>query len=127
MTITESYLWDVYWGLEKPIKWISKETNISAAKISRDFRRYGVPTRHNRYAEGYPELHDKQWVYDHYITKNLSIHKIAKILGCSRSTVNLALHRHKLPVREPAYRWGRAVELRVRNPELAKALDEITG
>lgn len=47
----------------------------------------------------YPELNDKEWLYQQYWTKGLSTIKIAEVVGCWEKTVWYALHRCGIKVR----------------------------
>jgi len=61
-----------------------------------------------RRRRNYWQLHDKEWLIDHYWNKHLSTDDIGDIIGCSRgSVVYIAMHR---------------LEIRTRNLSEAKAL-----
>jgi hypothetical protein len=43
--LTESYLWDTYWGLEYSLRDISRISGHSGRNILNTMRRYGIPRR----------------------------------------------------------------------------------
>lgn len=47
----------------------------------------------------YPELQNKDWLIEHYVTRNLSSPHIAKILNCDKGAVVKALRRQRINVR----------------------------
>jgi hypothetical protein len=47
----------------------------------------------------YLELGNREWLYQKYITENLSTVKIGKIIGCYAGAVVHALNRHDIPTR----------------------------
>lgn len=54
----------------------------------------------------YPQLADKAWLEDQYVTQGRSCGEIAEAVGCDRATVEYRLHRHGIPVRGRYYgRW----------------------
>lgn len=48
----------------------------------------------------YPLLNDKAWLYQKYWVEELSIPKIAKIVGCSQTAVYKAFNRLNIPLRD---------------------------
>ena len=46
------------------------------------------------------QLNDKVYLYDLYISKQLSSRKIAKIIGCSAYTINTYLRKHGIIIRK---------------------------
>ena len=50
------------------------------------------------------QLRDKDWMYDHYINKNLSCGEIAKIIGCTGTAVLQYMMQYDIPVRDSSER-----------------------
>lgn len=47
----------------------------------------------------YQPYKDREWLYENYGEKKLSIHQIAKLIGCGRSTVNRWLRKFNIKIR----------------------------
>jgi len=59
-------------------------------------------------APKYPQIHDRQWLTDHYLTQGKSSIEIAEVLGCSPASVVLRLRALDIPVRgRHSARWNR--------------------
>jgi hypothetical protein len=54
-----------------------------------------VPEMRNHY----PKLYKTEWLVQKYIVEKRSLSEIAKIVGCSMSTVHLAMVRNGIPRR----------------------------
>lgn len=52
----------------------------------------------------FPELQDRAWLEQHYLKDLKSAKEIADSLGCSRSTITLALRRHEIATIPPLLR-----------------------
>jgi hypothetical protein len=44
-TLTESYLWDTYWGLGYSLRDVSKECGDSHRRVLKKMKQYGIPRR----------------------------------------------------------------------------------
>jgi len=44
----------------------------------------------------YKELYDREWLYEHYINKQMSDKEISELVGCNNATVSLV--RQKLEI-----------------------------
>ncbi len=101
MGISALYLWDSYWGLRKTTSEIAKECSVSQPYISNLMKKLGIPVR--KPWKEIPELEDKQWLYEEYITDGRSTRDIAATIGCGESTITYALRRHGIPIRVPEH------------------------
>lgn len=86
-----------YWTAMQSSLQIAKELSCSDSAVLSALKRLNIAVRPA--TNTYPELSDKNWVYQKYWIEELSSLKIAKLLGCTTRTVLLALKRHKIPLR----------------------------
>lgn len=49
--------------------------------------------------EKYPLLNDKEWLEKKYLEERKSLEEMARLVGCSRTSVTSALKRHFIPTR----------------------------
>ena len=74
---------------------------------------------HVHYGQADPEMYklvrDKDWLYEQYITKNLTISEIAELVGITVNTVRAQLAVYDIT--KPYYAYDRALPGRVSQPE----------
>ena len=51
----------------------------------------------------YPELSNKEWLYEKYWIENLAFSEIAEMIGCHLETVRRAVKRHNIPVKKDRF------------------------
>lgn len=84
-------------------EWIASQSGVTSAELA---RRLGVTPdavsrarqRHGLLAgivrqSKYPQLDDRAWLEERYVTDQMTQAQIAKVIGCSRSAVALAMDR----------------------------------
>lgn len=55
----------------------------------------------------YPQLNDRDWLVEHYVTKDLSTAEVAALIGCHGGSVCNALRRHGIQIRGRHHRrWN---------------------
>lgn len=45
MTLTETHLWDTYWGLGYSLRDIARDSGCNDTQVLKHMRRYGIPRR----------------------------------------------------------------------------------
>ena len=77
---------------------IGKEIGCPRRTIHRHFKKYGIPSRSFRGANGKFSI-DRETLYRKYITENKTPSRIAKEVGCSISTIQNYLKKHDTPIK----------------------------
>lgn len=90
----------LYWKQGMTAKRIAKKLGYSKAKILRCTRKYGIPRR-PPLVKPKKKVHiTKETLWKLYIEQQLSMEKIAEILGCSKDTVKRRLIEYEIPIRK---------------------------
>ena len=104
------WLYQKYWIERLTCRAIAELVGCEATAVLKALKRLGIPRRTNSEAHKgaipqnkgqtkYPELRDEDWLYQKYWIEELSIHKIANIVGCSDYAVWCALLRFNILMR----------------------------
>lgn len=96
--VTQEWLQEQYMTLHRTIDEIASQLGCSEANVRAYLRKYGFPIK-KRGKANIPQLNDAAWLYEHYVTNQLSSCQIADMLDCAESSVNHALHRFHIPRR----------------------------
>lgn len=64
--------------------------------------RHDVETRVSRVGPPPRQLSDRGWLELMYVRRRMSTSQIGELVGCGRTTVTSALHRHGIPTRSPS-------------------------
>jgi len=131
-------LYDVDWLKEQYVEKqrtcpdIARSLGCDSSWVLRAIERAGIERRKSAYYNigkyKYPELHDKDWLVQKYITEELSTKDIATILGCSQTLVVRALNSFEIPISRRKYRklgdkdflWQRYIVERKNMTEIAE-------
>lgn len=92
--IDETWLRREYVKNERTAKDVAAELGCAPMVVSRALRRFGIPTG-RRPPYRIEKLHDLEWLRKQ-IAAGRTHRDIAEDVGCSRSTVSMALHRVRL-------------------------------
>ena len=87
---------------------IAKIINVNPSSVNSALKRNDIRIRnsakaaHNRKGKRrlkYAELNDKAWLFQKYITEQLTTYEVADLIGANQKAVMVALNRHKIPTR----------------------------
>lgn len=116
-----------YWEEELTTKTIGTLLGCSRAVVQRRMREHNVPTRSgsqaSTLAQGYAQYKNREWLWEHYVEKELSTYQIAGRLGCGYQTVCRWLEELDIPRRD----WVAHFRYENRDPSWNdKFFDELT-
>ncbi len=139
--LDKNQLHTLYVVEQKSMAKISKILKVTVKTVSKYIKRYGFKVRSADESRrqtlsqrpkrfSYPLLADKEWLYDKYVTKNMSTREISALCGAKgKGSVKSALKYHKIPVRTlkeaRKSRSNKGPELRKVSNELGNNLNYI--
>lgn len=118
----EWWLYQEYWEESRNARQIAEMVGCTSSTVLRSLRRLGIKVKTlSEMRKGvpkgsrFPELKQRDWLYQKYWIEELSTYKIANILNCFSSTVVHALKREGMALRtyseahkgEKAYLYGK--------------------
>ena len=89
---TKEWLVEHYVTLQEDLGEIATQLGRTEENVRYHMRNFGIPI-HKRGKPRVTFLNDREWLYDHYVTKRYSLHTIADLAHCRVSSVVRALTR----------------------------------
>lgn len=90
--VTKEWLEEHYIKNEEDIEQICQQLQCKEANVRKYLRNFSIPIRYKKRGITRVTLLDNpEWLYEHYVTKNLAASEISDILGCNQSSVVRAL------------------------------------
>ncbi len=86
---------------------IAKLANSNQKSVFTALKRYKIKSRNyseagklREYESSFEHLNNKEWLYEYYVTKKMSLQQISEIVGCSSFNVGQYLKKYNIDLRD---------------------------